>query len=80
LRSEREAKSMCSYLSTRLVRFLILLHKPTQDATRSVYTFVPKQDFSGSWTDETLYKKYGITKDEIAFIESMIRPMELDNE
>jgi site-specific DNA-methyltransferase (adenine-specific) len=80
LKSEREAKSMCSYLSTRLVRFLILLHKPTQDATRSVYTFVPKQDFSGSWTDETLYKKYGITKDEIAFIESMIRPMELDNE
>jgi site-specific DNA-methyltransferase (adenine-specific) len=27
------------------------------------------------WTDEMLYKKYGITKTEIVFIESMIRPM-----
>ena len=35
------------------------------------------QDFSESWTDEKLYKKYGLTQDEIAFIESMIRPMEI---
>ena len=34
------------------------------------------QDFSHPWTDEMLYKKYGLDKDEIAFIESMIRPME----
>ena len=33
-------------------------------------------DFSHPWTDEMLYKKYGLTEDEIAFIESMIRPME----
>jgi site-specific DNA-methyltransferase (adenine-specific) len=45
-----------------------------------VYDFVPVQDFTEPWSDEKLYKKYGITKDEIAFIESMIRPMELDNE
>jgi site-specific DNA-methyltransferase (adenine-specific) len=45
-----------------------------------VYTFVPNQDFSKDWTDEKLYKKYGITDDEIAFIESMIRPMELESE
>jgi site-specific DNA-methyltransferase (adenine-specific) len=80
LKSEKEANGVCSYLSSRLVRFLILLHKPTQHATRSVYTFVPKQDFSGTWTDESLYKKYGITKEEITFIETMIRPMEFDNE
>jgi site-specific DNA-methyltransferase (adenine-specific) len=35
------------------------------------------QDFTESWTDEKLYKKYGLTKDEIAFIDSMIRPMDL---
>ena len=34
------------------------------------------QDFSEPWTDEKLYKKYGLTEEEIAFIESMIRPME----
>ena len=38
---------------------------------------VPQQDFSKSWTDEELYEKYGLTDDEIAFIESMIKPMEL---
>ena len=32
---------------------------------------------SESWTDEKLYKKYGLTEDEISFIESMIRPMDL---
>ena len=75
-----EATHVTQYISTRFFRFLVLLHKPSQDATRSVYTFVPMQDFSESWTDEKLYKKYGITEDEIAFIEVMIRPMELGNE
>jgi site-specific DNA-methyltransferase (adenine-specific) len=52
-----------------------LLHKPSQDATKNVYTFVPIQDFSENWTDEKLYKKYGITQSEIEFINNMIRPM-----
>ena len=33
------------------------------------------QAWDRTWTDSKLYKKYGITKDEIAFISSMIRPM-----
>jgi site-specific DNA-methyltransferase (adenine-specific) len=40
------------------------------------FAFVPLQDFSKPWTDEELYKKYGLTDEEIQFIESMIRPME----
>ena len=44
--------------------------------TRSVFGLIPLQDFSKPWTDEELYKKYGLTEEEIAFIESMIRPME----
>jgi site-specific DNA-methyltransferase (adenine-specific) len=32
------------------------------------------------WTDKALYKKYGLTKDEIAFIEKLIRPMGEDDE
>lgn len=43
---------------------------------RSVYSFVPVQDFSKPWTDAELYEKYGLNNEEIAFIESMIRPME----
>ena len=41
-----------------------------------VYGFVPMQDFSEPWTDEKLYAKYGITKSEQKFIESIIKPME----
>jgi len=70
------AKNISSYVQTRFFRFLTLLIKNTPNATQRVYSFVPIQDFSEAWTDEKLYKKYDITKDEIAFIESMIRPME----
>ena len=52
------------------------LAKITQDATSKVYQFVPMQDFTKPWTDEELYAKYGLTQEEIDFIESMIRPME----
>ena len=69
-----------SYFSTRFFRFLVMLVKNTQDALKKVYQFVPMQDFSKPWTDEELYAKYGLTAEEIAFIESMIRPMELDEE
>lgn len=76
--SELECRNVMSYISTRLFRFLVLQKKPSQNATRKVYEFVPTQDWSHPWTDEMLYEKYGITDEEIEFIESMIRPMELD--
>lgn len=77
VKSESEAKSVENYLHTRFFRFLVSLRKITQHATRSTYTWVPIQDFSEPWTDEKLYKKYDLTEEEIAFIESMIRPMDL---
>ena len=78
--SKSEAESALSYLSCRLTRLLILLHKPSQDTTRKVYTFVPTQEWNRKWTDEQLYKKYKLTADEVAFIESMVRPMDAENE
>lgn len=74
--NKQKAENVISYMTTKLFRFLVLLKKNTQHATGKVYSFVPLQDFSQSWTDEMLYKKYGLTTEEIAFIESMIRPME----
>ncbi len=74
--SEQICKNVISYIKTRFFRFLVLLHKNSQDAMRGVYQFVPLQDFSEPWTDEKLYAKYGLDEKEIAFIESMIRPME----
>lgn len=73
-----EAESVQSYLSCRLTRLLILLHKPSQDTTRKVYSFVPTQDWSTPWTDDDLYAKYGLNDEEISFIETLVRPMELD--
>ena len=75
--TQSEAESALSYLACRLTRLLILLHKPSQDTTRKVYTFVPTQDWTKRWTDEDLYAKYGISASEIEFIEKVVRPMEL---
>jgi hypothetical protein len=69
------AESVLSYLSCRLTRLLILLHKPSQDTTRKVYTFVPKQDWSKTWTDDELYAKYNLSIEEIGFIEKVVRPL-----
>jgi len=78
--SKKEAENIMSYIRTRFFRFLVLLLKNTQHAPKKVYKLVPIQKFQESLTDEKLYKKYGLTKDEIAFIESMVRPMEANNE
>ena len=80
LRSKAEGKRVESYLRTRLVRFLISIRKPAQHVFSSMYRWVPVQPWDRTWTDADLYKKYGITKNEIAFIESMIRPMGEGNE
>ncbi|WP_238368323.1 Eco57I restriction-modification methylase domain-containing protein [Mesobacterium pallidum] len=78
LDTETEAKSALSYISCRLARFLVLLHKSSQHVTRKVYTFVPRQTWDRQWTDEMLYEKYGLTEDEIAFVEKIVRPMDMD--
>lgn len=75
--SKTEAESVLSYLSCRLTRFLILLHKPSQDTTRKVYTFVPTQEWTKQWTDKELYEKYGLSENEIAFIEKIVRPLDV---
>lgn len=70
------AENVCGYLYTSFVRFLVWTSMSSINVSKSVFSFVPLQDFSHPWTDEMLYKKYGLDEKEIAFIESMIRPME----
>lgn len=70
--NETEAANYAKYLRTRFVRFLVSLRKATQHATRDVYAFVPDLPLDQGWTNAKLYKRYGLTKDEIAFIESQI--------
>lgn len=73
-------KNLVSYLKTKFVRFLVSQLSFSQDITKDRFSFVPIQDFSKPWTDEELYKKYGLTEAEIKFIESMIKPMDLEDE
>jgi len=79
-KTKDEAESALSYLTCRLTRMLILLHKPSQDTTRKVYTFVPTQSWDRKWTDAELYAKYGISPSEIEFIEKVVRPMDLNSD
>lgn len=73
---EQEMNHCWSYMKTKFFRTMLGMKKNDQGCGQSVYQFVPLQDFSHPWTDEMLYKKYGLAPEEIAFIESMIRPME----
>lgn len=75
---EEACKNVISYTQTRFFHFMVSMVKLTHHAMQKVYSFVPMQDFSEAWTDEKLYAKYRLSKDEIAFIESMIRPMGLE--
>ncbi len=70
--NETAAINYAKYLRTRFVRFLVSLRKATQHATRDVYSFVPDLPVNQEWTDAKLYERYGLAKDEIAFIESQV--------
>jgi hypothetical protein len=86
LNTEEEANAMFKYMKTQLVRFLIAQLAATQQLTKDKFAFVPLQDFTPSsdidWSqsvadiDRQLYKKYGLTDEETAFIERTIKPME----
>ena len=84
--TEDEANSVLKYIKSKFARVMLGVLKVTQDNKKSTWANVPLQDFTSNsdidWSksvaeiDKQLYAKYGLTKDEIAFIESMIKPME----
>lgn len=84
--SSFSAKNIVKYLKTKFARYLISIAKASQDASRATYKFVPNQNFLSNsdvdWTkaisdiDQQLYKKYGLSDDEIKFIETKVQPMD----
>ena len=74
--SEDICKNVISYIKTRFFRFMVLQRKNTQHNMSHVFRYVPIQDFTREWSDDMLYAKYKLTNDEVAFIESMVKPME----
>ena len=83
---EKSIENLKKYCTTKFFRFMHSIAKASQDATSKTYQFVPLQDFTEKsdidWSvsipeiDAQLYKKYALSKEEIAFIEKMIKPME----
>ena len=76
--NQDECYSIISYLKTRFFRYLVSIKKKTQDNPRDVFQFVPLQEWSHLWTDEELYRKYNLTKQQIEYIESLIKPMDAE--
>ena len=74
--SEEKMVNCWSYIKTKFFRALVGVKKNDQGAAQSVYQYVPMQDFSKPWTDNELYAKYGLTEDEIDFIENNVEAME----
>ncbi len=74
--SEKEQKNCLSFMETNFFKVLLYFGKGTMQVTKNVFKLIPLQNFDEEWTDEKLYKKYGLTEEEINFIESMIRPMD----
>ena len=74
--NKEEAENLVIYMKSRFARFLLSTILLTQNIAKDKFQLIPLQDFSKPWTDAELYAKYGLTEDEIAFIESMIKPME----
>lgn len=70
-KNKQEAENVKQYMQTRFFRLLVGARK-NKNMTQSTYSFVPMQDWNEEWTDEKLYKKYNLSKEEIAFVEEMI--------
>ena len=83
---ENVAENVLKYVKTKFARTMLGILKITQHNPRSTWKYVPLQDFTPNsdidWTksvseiDQQLYKKYGLTADEIEFIETKVQAME----
>lgn len=74
---EQRATNFAKYICTLFVRFLISLTISSMHIVKGNFQFVPNMGYDREWTDQDLYKYFGLTNDEILYIESKIRPMEL---
>ncbi len=74
--SESEARNLADYLRTKFVRFLISQLSYSQDITKERFAFVPVLDMKRSWDDAKLASRYGLSDEEVDFIDSTVRPMQ----
>ena len=83
--TEAEANALLKYIKTKFARALLGVLKVTQHVTPEKWQYVPLQDFTSAsdinWSlsvaeiDQQLYKKYGLSDEEIQFIETHVKEM-----
>ena len=83
--AQDEAEAALKYIKTKFARVLLGILKVTQHNPPTVWKYVPLQDFTANsdidWTatiaeiDRQLYAKYGLSDEEIAFIERRVKEM-----
>lgn len=73
--TKKKATNYLSYVKTSFVRFLVSLRSLSQDITRDRFAFVPVQDFTREWNDHDLNDLYGLSDEEVLFINSVIKEM-----
>ncbi|MBD5093169.1 MAG: restriction endonuclease [Subdoligranulum sp.] len=73
--SKNEAQNFEQFLHCKFPRFLLRQAISSLNVTRECFRFVPYEDFTQEWTDEKLYRKYGLTEKEVNFVEQTIRAM-----
>lgn len=74
--TEDECINCLKYIKTKFFRALLFYNRHSLNISQDSFNLIPIQNFNEEWTDEKLYAKYGLTDDEIAFIEKMVRPMD----
>lgn len=83
---QKEAEAALKYVKSKFARVMLGILKVTQDNNKETWKYVPLQDFTENsdidWTksvadiDKQLYAKYGLSQEEIDFIETKVKPME----
>lgn len=76
LDSQKQADNLRTYLKTKFVRFLVAQTLSSINLSKDKFCFVPILDFNETPTDQKLYERYGLSSEEVEFIEGFIHEME----
>lgn len=77
--TEKEAYNAFTYICTKFFRAMVAIRKQDQGSSKAVYHFVPLLNFDKEWDDKQLYKKFSLTNEEIRFIETEVKEMNLND-
>lgn len=73
--NETEAENFRKYMMCKLPRFMMRTTYSSAHISQSNFIFVPKMDYTRSWTDPELYEHFGLSDEEIKLVETTMRPM-----